>query len=153
MQNKPGKVDKLLGDLKPFLQNLQKGISTLGINAFNEQIDSILSTEKKDRDQIIKTILSVICSEFKITLRALLSSHATGQLKEAKYTCACLLHFEYKLTIRSIGRYVFKMKQFGFVFLAIKRHRDLNEKVKPDKEYKERYNRLLIEIKNKLEQK
>ena len=143
---------KVVEEISPFLKNIQKGLQKFGsVKSFNSKLQQLVESDN-EKDEIIKIVMESVCNEFSITKRSLLASGVKGKpnIKEARYTCACILHFEFDFTFRLIGRHVFKQKQFGFVSLATNRHKQLNEKVKVDREYKLRYDKVLSDVQRKI---
>lgn len=138
-------------ELKILFKNIHKGINTYGsVENLNNAFSDFLSRKDGNKDDIVRIIVDAICKDFKITTLQLFRIHSRGEIKQAKYICCCILHFELGMPLRTISRAVFKQKDHNFVFLGIKKHRDIRIDIKPDREYKDRYDRILKSIKDKI---
>lgn len=138
-------LDPLMKELKPLLKSIQKGITSFGIKKFTLKLDGIFLSEN-DLDHVAKIVIKTTCEDFEIPTRNVFGQYAIGKNKEAKHICACILHLEYGVPIRVIGRYIFKNKQFGFVATALKKHRHPDSSIN----YKAKYHTILSKVKDQL---
>lgn len=136
-------------ELSSLLKNIQKGLKSYGIKDLNDALASLLA-KKNPKNKEIEVVLRCVCQEYSIGMKDLLKSSSRGAIQEARKMSVCLLHLNTGLTVRFISQRVFEKDWHTFVANAIKRHKSLNETIKPDREYKERYDRIEQAIKNKL---
>lgn len=131
--------------LQNLLRNIQQALKNFTIKELNDSIKKFLN-DKQPKTAEIDFIFEIVCIEFKTTKSKLMQPHIRGQLNEAKQIIYCLLHFELGLPTRHISSKIFDCWH-NSVFSGIKKFRGLNEKIKQDKEFLEKYNHLLMQFK------
>lgn len=143
-------TDEQPEEVKTLFKNIQKALTTYGsLKSLNTALYTLTANHDGQED-VVKTIVNAVCEEFKINQTTLLRQYSRGKIREAKQVCCCILHFELGFTIRTISKRVFKTEHFTFVFAGISKHRSLNMNEQPDREYKERYDRVLNAVKSKI---
>lgn len=135
-------------ELSSLVKNIHKGLQTYGVKELNDALTSLLE-KKSTKTKKVEVVFQCVCNEYDINLKQLLYSTARKITGEARPIAIALLHFNLGLTFRKISRGVFERKYYTFVANAIKRHKTLDVSLKQDREYKERYDRIELAIKNK----
>ncbi len=125
-------------DLETLLKNIQEGLQTYSVQELNEAIVSFLS-KKHDKNAEVNFVLDEVAGMYSISRRTLTHSSARGEIQQAKKLSYCLLHYNVGLTIRHIAMRIFPNKFHNGVGVAIKEFRNLNEAIKFDREFKEKY--------------
>jgi|LakMenE01Jun11ns_1017448.scaffolds.fasta_scaffold9745610_3 chromosomal replication initiation ATPase DnaA len=133
--------EKEILSVSSLLKNIQKGIKVYGLKQLNDSLEALINSGD-GRDKIIDKILLIVCDDFKISKNILLFSNERGEIQEARRIATCLLFFNANIPVRTISKKIFERDWTLFVSKAIKRHRNINESIKPDREYKERYEKL-----------
>ena len=135
-------------ELSELLKNIQDGLKIYGLKELNSSLETLL--KKNDDDNYkIELILKLVCVEYGINKKVLLHSTERGEVQEARRIAICLLFFNTNTTIRKIAKLVFQRDYHLFIQKAIKRHRSINVNIKPDRLYKEKYDKLEKIIKTK----
>jgi len=134
--------------LSEFLKNLRKGLKVCDLEELNKTIEGLLEKIKND-DSVIEDVLNVVCEEYKLLRNELLHSTQRGEIQEARRIAICLMFFNSNISIRKIANGVFNREYHLFIQKAIKRHKTLNVNIKPDKQYKDKYDKLEQIIKTK----
>lgn len=132
--------------LSELLKNIQKGLEEYDLEELNKSLETLLKS-KDDENGRIELILSLVCKEYNINKNVLINSTERGELQDARRMAICLLFFNTQISIRKLAKFVFNRNYHLFIQKAIKRHRSLNLKVKPDREYIERYDKLEKQLK------
>jgi hypothetical protein len=70
------------------------------------------------------------------------SQERGGDVQEARSVASCLLYFHAKMPIRVISKNVFDRDNHTFVSKALKRHRCIDIRIKFDREYKNKYDKI-----------
>lgn len=108
---------------------------------FDEASERFLKRKQIEYGPKIEYVLQIVSSEYCIKKQQLIHSDARGHIQDAKRMAYCLLHFKVELPVRHISKRIF-FNSHQTIFNAIKSFKTLNEKVKTDKEFKERYDKL-----------
>jgi chromosomal replication initiation ATPase DnaA len=132
--------------LYELLTNIQKGLKLYDLDELNTSLE-LLINRKENNTYFIEKIIDCVCKEYKINRNVLIHSTERGEIQDARRTAICLLFFHANMPMRKIAKIVFNRNYHLFIQKAIKRHRNINVKVKPDREYKERYDKLEKTIK------
>lgn len=127
--------------LSEFLKNLRKGLKVCDLEELNKSIEGVLEKIKND-DSVIQDVLNVVCEEYNLLRNELLHSTQRGEVQEARRIAICLMFFNSNISIRKIANGVFNREYHLFIQKAIKRHKTLNVNIKPDKQYKDKYDKL-----------
>jgi chromosomal replication initiation ATPase DnaA len=135
-------------ELSELLKNIQDGLKTYGLKELNSSLETFLKKNEND-DSKTELILKLVCIEYNINKKVLLHSTERGEIQEARRMAICLLFFNTNISIRKIAKMVFNRDYHLFIQKAIKRHRSININVKPDRLYKEKYDKLEQIIKTK----
>jgi hypothetical protein len=135
-------------ELSELLKNIQDGLKTYGLKELNSSLETLLKKNEND-DSKTELILKLVCIEYNINKKVLLHSTERGEIQEARRMAICLLFFNTNISIRKIAKMVFNRDYHLFIQKAIKRHRSININVKPDRLYKEKYDKLEQIIKTK----
>lgn len=136
-------------ELEMFLRNLQQGLRKYGLEAFNESLENILDENVHLREGKINVVLEVVCAEYDLTRKELLTGRGKGRVQQARKYTYCILYNDYNLPMRYIANRVFKLKWHTSVALALAYHKSLNNNLKMDKEFSEELQRLRELIKTK----
>lgn len=123
------------------LKNIQDCLREYSVNELNDALLMALDNKcerKKDVDLIIK----LVCQEFKTTDRILLRSKLRRDIQDARFTAFCLLHFVLKFPIRYIASRIFQFRSHTSVSVSIRYFKNLNEKIKTDYEFKQRFDKV-----------
>lgn len=127
-------------EIQQLLTNIKKGLRFLSVKQMSEAISKAeAKTDNKNQD--VEIALELVCVEFGISKRTLLKSTARGHIQEAKRTAYCLLSINLGLSVRYTAKKIFSISH-GVVQQAVTYCRGLNENIKPDREFKERYIKL-----------
>ena len=138
------------------IKSLQKGLKQYTLKEFNEAINSVISPtdSEKSKEKHISLILDLICEEYGLTKRELIHGKAKGinksEVQKARNVAYCLLHFNLKLPIRYIANKVFLLKWHNSVGVAIQYYNKLNCDIQPDKEFKEKFEKIQESVISKL---
>ncbi len=127
-------------DLEILLKNLQDGLKNHSLKELNDAL-VVAINNKYDKKADIDNVLLLVCKNYKISIKTLLSSHARGEIQEAKQIAYCLLHINLGLSIRYIAKRVF-FNWPSSVMIGVKRYKFANPKVKDDAAFLETYNNL-----------
>jgi len=127
--------------LSELLKNIQKGLEEFDLEELNNSLETLLKS-KVDETGKIELIINLVCKEYKINKNVLINSTERGEIQDARRMVICLLFFNTSISIRKLAKFVFNRNYHLFIQKAIKRHRNLNLKVKPDREYIEKYDKL-----------
>jgi chromosomal replication initiation ATPase DnaA len=121
------------------IQMLLKSIVRfLKSNPVPELTEMILTSINK-RDDIHsseKYILDLVCETYKVSNRALIYGKSNRTLTKPRQVAFCLLYFTLGLSIRYIAKDIFKLRHHSAVGDAIKRYKNLDTNIKPDREFK-----------------
>lgn len=129
-------IDDRVG-LQKFLKLLSEALSLYPMKELICALEDTVGNRKYDKDEI-ELIIQIVCSHYKVSSKALKNTKGKGIVKEAKHQCYCLMHFELKLPLRYISSKVFKSSHMT-VYNGVKRYRELNPKLKLDKEFIDDY--------------
>ena len=135
-------------ELSELLKNIQDGLKTYGLKELNSSLETLLKKNQDDNTKI-EFILKLVCLEYNISKKVLLHSTERGEVQEARRMAICLLFYNTELTIRKIAKTIFNRDYHLFIQKAIKRHTSININVKPDRLYKEKYDKIEQIIKTK----
>lgn len=131
--------------LAQLFKTLQKALDSHSVQDITEAVSAYLA-KKSDKHEEIHFVLEIICEEFNISRRMLVSSNLRGKITEARNLTYCLLHNELRLPVRYISTGVIPRKTHCGVFNAVSYFKSLNTEVKVDREFKEKYDRMLIKL-------
>jgi chromosomal replication initiation ATPase DnaA len=123
-------------DLELLLKNMQKGLKFFSIKELSDAIFSFLKS-KEEKSTEINLILNIVQNEFSISLNKL-KSNGRGEIIDAKQLAYCLLHYDLGLSVRYISSKVFDNWP-NSVFNGIKRLKNIDLNLKPDKLFFEKY--------------
>lgn len=135
------------------IKSLQKGLKQFTLKEFNEAINSVINPpieNEKSKEKHIALILDLICEEYSITRQELTYGRAKGDVQKARSIAYCILHFNLKLPIRYIANKVFFLKWHNSVGVAIQYYNNLNCDIQPDKEFKEKLEKIQTSAISKL---
>lgn len=128
-------LSSLMRDTQERVRVLDKNLKTaIAIAAYKETINAIISCTAEHFNILQSAIITGKTQKFRVPRRVVI----------------CMVHFEAGVSMRDITRYVFGKKHPLPVFKAIKAHRELDMKIKYDREYKEAYDAVLEKVKSKL---
>lgn len=123
-------------DLESLLKNIQKGLKHFSIKELSDNVFNFLKS-KEEKTKEINIILKLVQNEFSISLSKL-KSNARGEIQDAKQLAYCLLHFDLGLSVRHISTRIFD-NWHNSVFKGIKRLKNIDVNLKPDKEFFDKY--------------
>ncbi len=135
---------------KNFVENIVNGIHEgLKTHSAKEVVDAVSSalTQKSEKIHSVEKVLALVCEEYNISKKALMSSSAARGAAQARKMAYCLLYVELKLSVYYIAKRIF-FKWNNSVVVAIKHYNNLDERIKPDKEFKERFEKLKCKLAN-----
>jgi chromosomal replication initiation ATPase DnaA len=135
------------------IKSLQKGLKQFTLKEFNEAISSVINPpieNEKNKEKHISLILDLICEEYALTRQELIYGRAKGDVQKARSIAYCILHFSLKLPIRYIANKVFFLKWHNSVGVAIQYYKNLNCEIQPDKEFKDKLEKIQASAINKL---
>ena len=124
--------------LQNFMNNIAAGLKSHNIDDLNEAIKGVIVNNYPRKDEI-DYLLTIIANGYSISKRTLKVARATGEIKEARNIAYCILHIHLKLSSRHIAIKVFGHKAHNAVWEAINNFNTLNEKIKTDRIFKEKY--------------
>lgn len=126
-------------NLLVLLKNIQESLKSYTVEELNDAIQKVLS-QKQDKHAEKEFVLNAVTTHYSISRRTLIKSNARGPIQEAKKLTYCLLHYNLGFTIRHIAIGIFGYEKcHSNVGRAIKYFTTLNDKVKVDREFKEKY--------------
>jgi chromosomal replication initiation ATPase DnaA len=128
-------------DIELLLRNIQEGLRKYSVQELNEALNKILRKSRDYKPQI-EVVLKVVCDEYNIPIIMLHKKNTRGIIQEAKQIACCLIHFNYKLSIRYIAENVFNSNYHTSVANAIKRYKTADIKHKQEGAFIEKYNTL-----------
>jgi len=131
-------------EIVDLLKNIQEGLQHHSPEELNAAIVEILN-RKDDKVEEINFIITSVCDKFNISKRTLKKSKARGHHQQARQLAYVLLHRDLGLPIRYIAKRIFD-KWPNSVNVAIKYHRDCDEKIPSEKEFLSLY----AELQNQL---
>jgi chromosomal replication initiation ATPase DnaA len=126
------------------LNNIKEGLKTHTPEELNAAIIEVLNS-KHDKAPEIKFVILAVCKKFSISKRTLIKSSARGDIQQARQLTYCLLHMDLGLSIRHVAKKVFN-KFPNSVAVAIKYHRNCDEKIPSEREFMEKYAALRNEL-------
>lgn len=133
-------------NFQDLMNNMAKALKTHGVKELNEAIESLtVNTNNLHRDEI-EYLLGAIAEEYSISKRTLKTARGIGDLKQARAVAYCILHFHLKLPCRHIAIKIFGHKAHNQVWEAIHNFNTLNDKVKTDRLFKEKYDICLVKL-------
>lgn len=138
-------------ELEEFFKNIHYVLKKHSIQELNESINNFIANNYRNtkcNPSKVNAVLNAVCNEFDITRDKLVIGRGKGVVQEARKYAFILLYQELNLTIRYIAKYVFHLKWHTSVAMAIKYYKNINENIKPDKNFITRYNKLLTKITN-----
>lgn len=139
------KVDR---EINTLFSSLKKAIRRHGIETVNKELE-IISGSNKEVDAVAIQVLKTVSSIYSVPLQKLINSSQRGETQIARRAAVCYLYFNMNLTVRYISLQVFGKNNHTFVQASITKHRGLDEKIKDDKEYLDKFK----QIENKLNKK
>lgn len=132
-------------NLAQLFKTLQKALGSHSVSDITEAVSSYLS-KKDDKNEEIHYVLEIVCEEFRISRRVLRESKLKGDVTVARNLVYCILHNELHLPIRYIATTVIPRKGWTAPFNAVSYYKSLNVEVKVDREFKEKYDRLVMKL-------
>ena len=135
------------------IKSLQKGLKQFTLKEFNDALSEVVSPpieDQKSKEKHIELLLDLICTEYNLTRQELLYGRAKGDVQKARSVAYCILHFNLKLPIRYIANKVFSLKWHNSVGVAIQYYKNLNYEITPDKEFKDKLEKIQANAINKL---
>ena len=142
-------------DIETLIRNIQQGLKKYSVNELNDAIVKSL-TESHDKTDETKYVMSLVCKEFKVSEFALINMKRRGNLQEAKQIAYCLLYFNLGLSVREISEKIF-FNWHSSVANGLRRFKKLDEKLKQDKQFIDKYTllqkKLLLFIKEQNKEK
>jgi chromosomal replication initiation ATPase DnaA len=136
-------------EVSRLLNNIQKGINAIGISRLNTALCTILLQED-GKDKAITLVIATVCDDFNVAPATIKNKYASAEAMRAREMCFCILHYEFNIPTRAISRAVMGNENHTTVFQIIKRYRTINENIKDDREFKNRYDKIFSKIKPKL---
>jgi chromosomal replication initiation ATPase DnaA len=127
-------------DIEQLLKNIQEGLKKYTVKELNDAIISFLN-KKDDKSVEIDYVLKIVSEEFNTNVRIIKKQNIRGILQEAKQICYCILHFNLGLSTRYIADRVFGNWHTS-VHTGIRRYKNLNQAIKQDREFQEKYDLL-----------
>lgn len=127
-------------DLSEMLENIKKNLKLYSVKDLNAALIESMN-KKSDCFKKSQHIVDEVCREYGITKNSLINSTSKA-IQEPRRITICLLHFNLKMPVRKISVDVFGKEWTLFVSKAIKQHRELNEEIKFDREYKEKFDKI-----------
>ena len=126
-------------ELAVLFKNIHKGLKTYSVKELNKAIVEYLNkkpdiTNKEDID----FVLLLVCEEYNVTKRILINSTGRGKIQQAREIAYCLLHFDLGLTLRYIAKRIF-FKWHNTVAISCRHLKNVNVNLKPEKEFKDKY--------------
>ena len=138
--------DKVISNSNQELfKNIQKGLKYCTVGELNEAILNLLE-DKSDKKDEKEYILTIVCSHFGISKRALMKSKHRNGIMEARHLAFCLLHLELGMSTRHIASGVFDYQSHSRVAEAIRRYKSLDPVIKVDREFQEKYKNLQFKL-------
>jgi len=131
-------------ELEQLLKNISKGLKKYTIKQLNDGIVSFLE-EKDSKASEVKSVLDLVANEYKISVNTLKKSNPRGERTDARHTAYCLMHFSLGLPIRYIASRIFNTWP-NSVQIGIKRYQKMNESIKPEKEFLDKYRNIQKEL-------
>ena len=125
-------------EFESLLVNIQKCLKKYTLKELNDALVSFFS-KKLDNSEEINFVLNEISKEFCISKRTLTHSTARGETQQARKIAYCVFHLNLGLPCRYISSKVMFSVSHHTVSRAIREFNDLNENVKSDKQFSERY--------------
>jgi hypothetical protein len=123
-------------EVQKLLKNISKALEHYSVPEFNNYLTTAIY-KKDDTSFAQDYILSIVCQTYNITLSNLLNSKSNQSITKARRVAFCILHYTLGLSTRYIANNIFKFKYHSAVGDAIKRYKEVNLKVKTDKEFKD----------------
>lgn len=127
------------------LKNFQKGLKYCTVEELNEAILNLLNA-KGDKKEEKDYIITIVCSHFDISKRALMKSKHRNGIVEARHLVFCLLHLELGMSTRQIANSVFEYRSHFRVAEAIRRYKSLDPIIKSDREFQDNYKKLQFKL-------
>jgi chromosomal replication initiation ATPase DnaA len=81
-------------------------------------------------------ILNLVCDTYSVTRHSLLHAKNNQQITGVREVAFCLLHYMLGISQRKIAMNIFTLKNHSPVFLAVKKYKSLDMKIKQDREFK-----------------
>jgi chromosomal replication initiation ATPase DnaA len=135
--------------IEQLFENIQKGVKILGVDAMNKSISNILYADYK-QDDIIEYIFQCICDEYRISRNTLIRGTGRGEQAEARRIAWCLLYNILNLKLSFISKRIFFYSDHMAVYRAIGRLKRIDTKIKTEREFLEKYEKIKCKIENKI---
>lgn len=132
-------------DLSEMLENMKKGLKLYEVKELNNLLVEAIN-KKSDKFNRAQYILDEVCKEYCVSKNFLLTS-TSKSIQEPRRVAICLMFFNLRMPVRKISKDIFVKDWTLFVSKAIKQHRELNEDIKFDREYKQKYDKIEALIK------
>jgi chromosomal replication initiation ATPase DnaA len=140
-------------EIDELLKNIQSVLRNYSISDLNQCVNEFLSkSNNKSRldKKRVHIVLETICKEFNLSIDKLLIGRGKGDIQEARKYAYIILNQEFNLTIRYIAKYVFALKWHTSVAMAIKYYKNLNNNIKIDRDFSEKFNVIMQKINVKI---
>lgn len=120
-----------------FIHTIANALKKHGVEELSTAIQGV-SSNNSHREEI-DYLITIIADGYGVSKRTLKNARAVGDLKQARSIAYCLLYYDLKLSCRHIALKIFPHKNHGTVWSAINSFNTLNDKVKQDRIFKEKY--------------
>ena len=125
--------------LESLLVKIFKVVDEIGVKKFLAQMNKMnISNFSSYEDGLKSCIIAQTCLEYKVKIQSLKDPYVSGDEKLARTTCFILLKHHLNLTHVQVAM-IFGRNDHSIVSEAMKKHLKLNNQVKSDREFSERY--------------
>lgn len=137
-------------DIGKLLKNIQEGLQRFSVQELNKAITSYIKKRSiADMGNIIEYALKLVCDEYDISRRSLMSNNKKRATQDAKRIAYTLLHDELGLTIRYIASNVFSCYP-NTVVSGISKLKSADANIKHEKVWLDKYFKLRKKMTDKI---
>lgn len=135
--------------IEQLFETIHKGVKILGVDAMNKSISDIIYGDYK-QDDVIEYIFQCICDEYCIARNTLIRGTGRGEQAEARRIAWCLLYNVLNIKLSFISKRIFFYSDHMAMYRAITRLKKIDTKIKHEREFLEKYEKIKIKVENKI---
>ena len=135
--------------IEQLFETIHKGVKILGVDAMNKSISDIIYGEYK-QDDVIEYIFQCICDEYQISRNTLIRGTGRGEQAQARRIAWCLLYNVLNIKLSFISKRIFFYSDHMAVYRAVIMLKKIDVKIKHEREFLERYEKIKIKVENKI---
>jgi len=135
--------------IEQLFETIHKGVKILGVDAMNKSISDIIYGDYK-QDDVIEYIFQCICDEYQMSRNTLIRGTGRGEQAQARRIAWCLLYNVLNIKLSFISKRIFFYSDHMAVYRAVIMLKKIDVKIKHEREFVERYEKIKIKVENKI---